>query len=252
MDKITHKNSNTLNHSKFVILKILHTFAYILKLIDMKKILIVLAIVLFVSCEKAEEEIKTAKDVNIQLIVGDTYTIDNVGSIFTSNIDEFVAKLSQNKVTAVHVGQTQAVCQSDYGEFKLGVTVIPETTLYADLKEHLGKSRMDIEKLFGTPIKTNSLGTSTYSPIGDDEEIQVAYSSEKSVLISITFDTKYTSELGRHLSNRYQPLVTRNSDALYADAYDLTDSKYIVYVQWNLSYIMASYMTKAEYDKSQS
>lgn len=212
----------------------------------MKKVLFLLpllaALLVFSGC--SDDEDGGAKNVKIEIETGETYQLD-YNNVELSDKNDFVFYLTGgNTIVGRHEGSHKTTAVSDEGSFNLEVVVSPSHTLYVDLKGFIGAEKSELEKIFGEPIKENAQGTCTYGALGVEEDTQIAYENGKAVALAITFKSSYASDLGEHLADRYTLLSSRNTQAMYGDADNLEDCEVLVNVQWNNSYIMASYVLK--------
>ena len=200
-------------------------------------ILVVLPLFL-VSCSKEEEENAIDPTIfNKNISVGESCTINEVGSISLETPNDFIATINGNKITGNHSGSLTSYCNTDKGRFKLSVTVSPNTTLYVDLAQFLGMSKSNVEKVFGKPIKTTSQHC-VYAPSGLEKETRFVYSGGKVTSCAIYFDSSYASTLGKHLADRYSLCYTQGNGILYMDSYDIDNAKTFVMVQTSLKTIL--------------
>lgn len=136
-----------------------------------------------VSCSKEEEENVIDPTIfNKNISVGESCTINEVGSISLETPNDFIVTINGNKITGNHSGALTSYCNTDKGRFKLSVTVSPNTTLYVDLAQFLGMSKSNVEKVFGKPIKTTSQHC-VYAPSGLEKETGLYILAERLRLV---------------------------------------------------------------------
>ena len=187
-------------------------------------------------------------DFPLEMNVGETHTL-NVNNVKLQERNDFVFYMENgNVIKANHTGHHRTLVTSDEETFYLDVTVSQNETLYVDLRDFIGMERSEIEKMFGNAVEENLQGTCTYEGTDLEDKIQVNYEYGKAKILSITFDEMWTDRLREHLSDRYALLVERNNEALYADWTDLDNAETIVYLQWNMRKIMATYMSIETYN----
>lgn len=197
---------------------------------------------LFFACSSDNDEEKP-EDINIELNVGDSYMIETSNTVLES-LNDFVFFFDENKITAKHVGDHETKAISNEGEFNIKISVLPNYTLYPDLKVFLGMPKSAIEAAYGQATSVNAKGLHTYKQLYIFEEYtEVSYENDKVQIIAITYKYSYYKDVINHLKDRYKLYTSDSNSALLGDASKLEDAKTVIILQWNSKYIMVGYST---------
>jgi hypothetical protein len=210
----------------------------------MKKVLFLLAmlpVLVFSACSDDDEKLQ---DQSVVIKTGEIYTLDCPNVQLQNSNDFIFSLLDGNKIKGEHVGEFETMANSNGTSFKLSVTVEPLHTLYLDLKDFLGMSRENIEKVFGKPLSTNQQGTSVYKGLGIEDKIQIAYDNNKAYLGVVTLKSSFASELGKHLADRYVFFSEQGGQMLYMDALKYEDAEYLAMVTVGLRTTSIMYIGK--------
>ena len=205
----------------------------------MKKIYLCVVLImsaLFVSCSKGSDEV--APDFSPKTIeIGTSINVSGLSNLVSEN--EFVAKTSGNKVTAIHVGKTIV---SD-GDKSIQITVTGKYNILNELKYDWGTSMSTIfASVNGTLYNKGTISGNPYydykiiySNCGDKSEL-TGYMFKNNILkyVSVICPIVYASEIVGFLKERYNMGVPKSGES--AIGYNSNDiNKATTYVSMKLN-----------------
>ncbi|MEI6865526.1 Ig-like domain-containing protein [Flavicella sp.] len=183
----------------------------------MKKLLLLITVVLFISCSSDEESDNgiTLEPNQKTLYFEDTYQIEasSISAITYSVENEFHASVSSTGLVEVgRVGETTIILDNGEETKEEIITVTPKSTLYPTPNLEFGISRSQLEDSLGTPdaetdesiLYTTSLGYNMLYLFDDDNNLDFS---------SVIIEEQHTSELVTYLGERY--LLVSDTDEFY-------------------------------------
>jgi len=214
----------------------------------MKKFILCTVLVSFIlsSCGSDSDDDRVfEKNIDVNINVGETYSLDKGDYMIESVSDEFIADVSiDGTIKGAHAGQAAVVMKGRGYTYNLNVVVGSKNTLFTDLKAYLGLSEGKILEIFGVPDRISG---SVYSYTKKSEGNQTVFAFDKNnkvEIAGITFGLSYAERVSKHLVDRYMYIGEEDGVMALVDAYEPETYKTFVTCEVTRYNIQLMYFTR--------